>query len=139
MFAEAEKAAVPKKRPVSLRRTLVGSIYFLRISTQKLWFRGAKAVSEVGSWNLIMSKRLPCGVGFGCMKVAFLFCFETRSLYVPACVGTCYVDLAFLELTEIFLLLPLECWPMEAVFYGSHGGQWRLGNVKGQERLLVKA
>lgn len=86
MFAEAEKAAVPKKRPVSLRRTLVGSIYFLRISTQKLWFRGAKAVSEVGSWNLIMSKRLPCGVGFGCMKVAFLFCFETRSLYLSLAV-----------------------------------------------------
>jgi hypothetical protein len=52
-------------------------------------------------------------VGTAECKATFLFCFvvfqDGVSLCSPGCPGTCSVDQAGLELTEICLLLPSEC------------------------------
>jgi hypothetical protein len=44
-------------------------------------------------------------------RVCFAWCYLKQvSLCSPGCPGTCSVDQAGLELTEICLLLPSKCW-----------------------------
>jgi hypothetical protein len=48
-----------------------------------------------------------------CSKHLFVFCCLRQDLYcVAGCPGTCYVDLAGLELTEILLPLPYKCFTL---------------------------
>ena len=45
-----------------------------------------------------------------CLFVCFVFSKASFSLCSPDCPGTCFVDQADFEITEIRVPLPLECW-----------------------------